>query len=152
MKRIILLILVVLSYTAIGQQAIPDKVAQYSAGERGTENFELFAFYTKKGSYHAKVEYSYGKDEKRLLLHYIGIAKTQGKDAFKVKFANNYTLDITPQKDFSLKIEDKKGKYSKIFKWQYEGPIDGRGTFCSVCADDEKAAMQIIDKYYLKKK
>ena len=85
-------------------------------------------------------------------LRYLGISKVNGKKVFKVKFANNYTLTVLPQKNFSLKIKDKKGKYSKILKWQYEGAIDGRGTFCSVCADDEEAAMRMIKTYYLKKR
>ena len=151
-KHTLLLTLLLVSSSVIAKKPIVDKLAQYSIGERGSANFELFSFYTKKGRYHSKIEYSYGKDEKTLSLRYLGVSKVNGKKAFKVKFANNYILTVIPQKNLLLKIKDKKGKYSKAFKWQYEGPINGRGTFCSVCADGEEAAMRIIKTYYLKKR
>jgi len=69
--------------------------------------------------------------------------------AFKVKFSNGFTLTIIPQKDLSLIIKDHKGKYKKHFKWMYEGPVNGVGTYCSVCAEDEKEAMQILFDDYL---
>ncbi len=128
---------------------VPDKVAQYWTGKRGTASFESFSFYTQKSKHHGRVEYSYGEDEKILNLRYLGKTKEKGKDAFKVRFSNGYILTVIPQKDFSLKIKDKKVKYSKRFKWLYEGPVNGQGTFCSSCAEDEKEAMKIIKTYFL---
>lgn len=151
MKYIILSIVVLFSSAAIAKTPVVDKVAQYSIGKRGSANFELIAFYTKKGRYHSKIEYTYGKNDKRVSLRYLGKVKVRGQAAFKVKFSNNYTLVIIPQKNLSLKIRDNKGRYSKTFGWHYEGPIEGRGTFCSVCADDEVAAMKIINNHYLRK-
>lgn len=149
-KYLILLLGISLSFVAnisLANEAY--KVAQYSVGERGTASFELFSFYTNSNSTHAKIEYSYGEDEKTYPLKYLGKTKHHGKAAFRVKFSNNYTLLIIPQANLSLKIQDKSKHYSKRFKWMYEGPVNGVGTFCSACAEDKKEAMQIVKKHFL---
>jgi hypothetical protein len=42
------------------------------------------------------------------------------------------------------------GKYSKIFRWEYERPVDGRGTFCEPCVGEDKEAITFIKKYFMK--
>ncbi len=120
------------------------KVAQYSTGERGTKGFELFSFYTNSDSTHAKIEYVYGDEEKVYPLKLVKKTIHGNKIALTVRFPNKYTLQITPQADLSLKIQDKAKKYSKIFHWMYEGPVNGVGTFCSACVEDEKEAIQLL--------
>lgn len=46
--------------------------------------------------------------------------------------ANGLVLDVTPGED-TLVVSDRSGKYRKRFVWLYEGPTDGRGTYCAAC-------------------
>ena len=79
---------------------------------------------------------------------YVSKAQLNGINGFKVQFSNGHTTTIIPS-GIILKVSEA-GKAPKTFAWEYEGPIDGIGTFCEQCAEDEKAAMQLIKSYYLK--
>jgi hypothetical protein len=37
-----------------------------------------------------------------------------------------------------------------MFTWAYEGPVNGVGTFCNVCAKDEKEAIAVINGWFMK--
>ncbi len=144
MKTIILSVLLLFSSNLFADDAV-QKVAQYSVAKWDSKHFELFDFYGKIANKPVKIEYSYGKEgEQHIPLVHLGESKVDGQPAFKVKFPNGYRLTIIPQKDLSLIIKDEKGKYKKHFTWMYEGPVDGVGTYCSECAQDEKEAMQIL--------
>jgi len=39
----------------------------------------------------------------------------------------------------SLQVDDGSGKPPKTFAWEYEGPVDGRGTFCTPCVEEQDA-------------
>jgi len=66
-----------------------------------------------------------------------------------MQFTNKYVLYIIPA-GLSLKVIDSSGTYSKIFSWQYGGPVNGIGTHCDVCAEDDTDAMKILRLAYLK--
>jgi len=84
-----------------------------------------------------------GKSARETKLQYLDKFRISGDSCFKVQFSNKYFLYIIPS-GLSLKVVDSSGKYYKAFSWQYEGPIDGRGTHCDVCADDDIDAMGIL--------
>jgi len=48
-----------------------------------------------------------------------------------------------------LQVTDERGTYNKLFSWEYEGPVNGMGTFCEPCAGDPEEAMQLIRIYCL---
>jgi hypothetical protein len=129
------------------------QVAHYSVGEK-TNKFESFSFSVDDGEI-GEITYWYGKDSgewfgnkgKEVKLTYLGKDSLKGEACFKVQFPNNYILYIIP-KGLNLKIVDGTGKYSKLFGWQYVGPINGVGMFCQECAD-EKESMKLIKQYYL---
>src|SRR3546814_6084951 len=82
------------------------------------------------------IDYEYGADQKRVRLRAIG---PDGNDeGFAVRFPNGLVLDVVPQ-GTALHVSDRSGKYSKTFEWQYEGPVDGRGTFCTPCVEEAGA-------------
>jgi hypothetical protein len=114
----------------------------------GNENYEQFSFWTKEGK-RADISYTYGVYRKDITLKYIGTNVFKGDSCFRVQFPNNYVLYIIP-KGLNLKVTDENGKYLKIFSWEYEGPINGIGNFCDICAEYEDAAMQMIKLNYLK--
>jgi len=123
------------------------KVANYSLGKPGTDKYEHFDFWIKNGK-RAEVNYSYGKKNKEVKLKYLGDTVLNTDPCFKVQFSNKYILYIIPSGS-ELKVTDNKGKYNKVFLWEYEGPVNGIGTFCDVCAEDEIEAIKIIKKYWL---
>jgi len=142
MKKISFLILFLFFF----QKGYTQKVANYSFGKLGTSEYEHFSFW-EKGSADG-ITYSFGKNDKEVKLKYLGKDKYEGKPCFKIQFPNSYILYIIPDK-LDLKILDSAKRYSKTFSWEYEGPINGIGTFCDVCAEDEKEALKIIESNYL---
>jgi len=132
-----------LTGSAHGQQ-----VANYSFGKAGAKSYEHFSFWALENK-RGEITYSYGKVGKEIELTYLGTDTLNGEPCFKVQFPNQHVLYIIP-KGLSLKVIDGEGKYSKHFRWQYEGPVDGVGTFCDACAEDEKAAMKLIRKHFMK--
>jgi hypothetical protein len=124
------------------------KVANYCVGKYGTDKYEHIEFWIKDGK-RTEINYSYGKDGKNIKLRYAGKDLINGDSCFKVSFPNNYTLYIVAKNE-RLLIVDAEGKYNKTFSWEYEGPIDGIGTFCDVCAENEEDAITVVKSAYLK--
>ncbi len=125
------------------------QVANFSTGEEGTKSYEHFSFYVEDGT-RADITYAYGKvgrGGKEIKLDYLGRDTLDGLAAFKVGFPNNQVLYVILQKTY-LKIVDEKGKYNKIFRWEYEGPVDGRGTWCDSCTQDGKESVALIRRYF----
>ncbi|MEO6233089.1 MAG: hypothetical protein ABJB11_05660 [Ferruginibacter sp.] len=131
-----------------GTICVAQKVSLYSIGEFGKEDYEEFAFWVKANK-RSEINYSYGKSNKEVKLKFIGIGVLNGNQCFKVQFSNNYILHIVPQ-GAQIKVSDLSGKYNKYFAWKYEGPVNGIGTFCEPCAEDEDQAMKLLKLYYLK--
>ncbi len=136
-----------ISQTAIAQEASEQKVVNYSVGKYGNNNYEHFSFWTNEGE-RSEITYSYGKNDERIELEYLGSKTIQGRKGFEVKFPNGLILFVIPTGN-NVRIINPRGKYNKIFKWEYEGPVNGIGTFCSACAEGETDAMVILKKVYL---
>lgn len=124
------------------------KVAAYSYGKPGTDNYEHLSFWVKDGK-RADIYYAYGKDRKEVKLNYVSAIRATTNSGFKIQFSNSHTLSVVPGGTL-LKVTDTTAKAPKSFAWEYEGPVNGIGTFCRECAADEKEAMQIVRTYYLK--
>jgi hypothetical protein len=124
------------------------KVANYSFGKPGTGKYEHLNFWTKDGK-RTEITYSYGKDRKEVKLQHLGKDKLNGSACFKVKFNNDYVLYIIPR-GRQLQVTDASGKYNKAFSWEYEGPVNGVGTFCDICSEDDEDAMNLIQSSYMK--
>lgn len=122
------------------------KVANYSFGKMGQSDYEHFSFWTEDGK-HAKITYAYGKDAKESELEYLDAKTIQGRKGFEVKFPNNLILFVIPTGN-NLRVINPVGSYNKIFKWQYEGPVNGVGTACEVCVENETKAMVLIKNGY----
>jgi len=144
--RFLLSLILVLLLTTSSKAQL--KVAQYSFGKYGTEKYEHFEFLTQGGKRTAII-YSYGSPQKETKLYYVGTSRINGDTCFKVRFANAYTLYVIP-KELQLRITDSAGKYDKTFSWQYEGPVNGIGTHCETCAENETDALNMIQSSYLK--
>ena len=142
MKSIVLaIVLLSLSVSVLAET----KVANYAFGSSGTHQYENLSFWTD-----GRIFYQYGADRKELALKYFGRKAIDGINAFEVGFPNGLSLYVIPMDDFRLKVRDKKNSYNKIFSWEYEGPVNGIGTFCTPCAADEKAAYELLRQHYLR--
>jgi hypothetical protein len=126
------------------------QVARYATGKQGTKSYEHFSFWVRKNK-PDEISYSYGEGglESEKKLTHLGKCVVQGEACFKVQFPNALVLYIVPKGNL-LKVVDGKGRYSKNFQWEYEGPVNGIGTFCSVCAEDDRAAMKLIKTHFMK--
>ena len=124
------------------------KVAQYAYGKYGTDQFERFEFWAKGGK-RSEIQYSYGKNSRKVQLQYLGKSKINGDSCFEVRFSNEHVLYIIPT-GLLLEVIDSLGKYKKTFSWEYEGPINGIGTHCDVCAEDDNDAMRMLRLTYLR--
>lgn len=129
------------------QHARAQKVANFSVNEIGTSQFEEFSFWVKEGK-RSDIDYSYGKNYKTLKLVFAGECSIDEDKGFKVKFPNGLHLCVVAKGEHLL-VSDSVGKYMKLLDWHYEGPVNGIGTFCTPCAEDEKEAIQLVRKYYL---
>lgn len=145
MKALLISTLLVCTATFAHAQS---KVANYSYGKPGTASYEHFSFWTQDGQ-RADLSYTYGQDRKEAKLTYLGPEKVNGKPAFKVRFPNKHMLYLIPT-GTTLRVTDNKLAAQKTYRWEYEGPVNGIGTFCQPCAEDEKQAMQVVLGSYLK--
>lgn len=127
---------------------LAQKVANYSVGKPGTADYEHLSFWTKDEK-RGDIYYSYGKNPKDINLKYVGTAIYEGVKYFSVQLPNHTKLYIMPI-GLKLKVIDAIKKYNKTFNWAYEGPVNGIGTFCSECAEDENEAMELLKENFIK--
>lgn len=132
---------------AVAQETSESKVANYAVGERGKKGYEHFSFWTNDGE-RSEIYYVYGKNAKETKLEYLGAKNIQGRKGFEVKFPNGLILFAIPTGN-NLRVINPRGTYNKIFKWEYEGAVNGVGTACTVCAEDETEAMMMIKNSYM---
>jgi hypothetical protein len=134
--------------TATHSEIQPQRVAYYSFGRIGTQSYEQLGFQVNNGQ-RGEITYIYGTKETEIQATYLTHDQCNGSPCFMTRLPTNLTLQIIP-KDYAIKVVSDDGRYSKVFGWEYIGPINGRGTFCDVCAEDEKEAMNILQKYFLR--
>lgn len=142
MKNLLFIFLTVFALNTNGQT----KVASYFIGKYGSTQYEHFSFTTDKGKA-VNVVYAYGKLPKEIKLKYLGAKSEISGKFFTVRFPNGREL-LIQAKGLNIQVYAADGTYSKTFAWEYEGPVNGIGTFCDVCAEDEKEAMAILKKGY----
>jgi hypothetical protein len=126
------------------------KEAAFSTGKINTDQYEEFSFLVKDNKA-SQIIYRYGKlnIQKDMEITYLGNEFFKNRKCFKIKFPNNYELYLSPD-GVKLEVFDKSMNYNKTFLWKYEGPIEGRGTFCDICAQNENEAIDLINNYFIK--
>ncbi len=138
-----------LALPAIGQE-IELQAANFSSGVFGSKNYEHLTFYVVNGR-REKILYSHGRSGRAKEIELTNLeVKTKGAvKSLKVRFPNDLILLITPSGS-TLRVTNEKGTYRKIFTWEYEGPVDGRGTWCDSCTQDGRESVKLVKKYFLK--
>ena len=120
-----------------------NRVANYGFGKPGTAAYEHFSFWINDNR-RTDIHYAYGKNRQDIVLRYAG--RTQA--GFRVRFPDGRTLYLVPS-GTALRVTTKAAA-PKIFAWEYEGPVNGVGTACSVCVADAAAATRLLKQYYLR--
>lgn len=69
------------------------------------------------------------------------------RQGFSVELPDGMIWKIVPQGDVLL-VHDGDGGRPRIFMWHYEGPINGRGTFCAPCVPESEAA-EFVRRHFL---
>jgi len=125
-----------------------NQVANYGYGQPGTAGYEHFSFWTLNGR-RSDVGYAAGKNREDAQVRYLGPARLGKQPGFKVKLLDGRTLHLVPS-GTTLRVYTAAGAAPKTFAWEYEGPVNGVGTACSVCAEDAEDAMRLLRAHYLK--
>lgn len=124
------------------------KVANYYSGKSGTSAYQGYSFWTK-GRQASAVTFYHGVNRDEIKVVYAGKAIYKNQQAFKIMFPNKSLFYVIPS-GYDLKIVNVSLNKTETFKWEYEGPVNGIGTFCDVCTQDEKEAMKLMKITYLK--
>lgn len=113
------------------------KVANFSLAGHGygSPAFESLSFWNNPAA-GKLIDYEYGAAPTKVRLRSLG-KRADGK-GFSVQFPNGLVLDVVPAGK-TLQVSDRAGRYRKTFAWLYEGPVDGRGTFCTPCVEEQDA-------------
>jgi len=125
------------------------RVLTYSSGKLNTNTYEGLSFWIKDDK-KAYIRYAHGTDAEDLDLTWVGPFSFLEEKGFKAQFPppDDNWFYIIPQAT-TLKVMDKGGKYLTIYSWENEAqPGDPAG--CAICAKDEKEAMQLLRKYFMK--
>jgi hypothetical protein len=125
-----------------------NQVANYGYGQPGTAGYEHLSFWTNNGR-RSNAAYASGKNREDAQLRYLGPSRLAGQPGFKVQFLNGRTLHLVPS-GTTLRVTAAGGAAPKIFTWEYEGPVNGVGTNCSVCVADAEAALRLLRAHYLR--
>jgi len=133
---------------AAGPARAQNQVANYGFGQPGTAGYEHFSFWINNGR-RTDIHYAYGKDRNDNPLRYGGASRLGGQPGFKVRFESGRTLYVVPSGNVLL-VRTAPTATPKTFAWEYEGPVKGVGTNCSVCVADATAAAQLLRRHYLR--
>lgn len=124
--------------TKVANYAIPDT-------DHSSPAFEQFSFSVGRDG-NTRIDYGYGVPNKQLVVRQVKSAA--GMKGFAVRFPNGHVFDIVPASD-TLVVSDRDSDYRKTFTWRYEGPVDGVGTFCTSCVE-ENEAMGFVRSNFIK--
>ena len=124
------------------------KASNYFFGKAGTNTYQHYSFWSANGK-PTEITFTGGANRTESKVTYNGKATYQGKTCFKMTRANGKVFYVYPI-GLKLAIVNATTKKIETFTWEYEGPVNGVGTFCNVCAQDEKEAMTLLKAAYLK--
>ncbi|WP_460941082.1 hypothetical protein [Spirosoma humi] len=140
------LLLMLLVGVCYGQQKTS---AFFMAGTYATPDWEKLTFNgTKSGR---GITYSYQKNEEGHKLDVLGTKNVGNQKALMVKIRNTSKiyLILRDRKKETLSMVSEDGTYKKTFPLGYEGPVDGRGTYCATCANEPADAFRLVDSFFL---
>lgn len=140
------LLFMLLTEVCYGQQKTS---AFFMAGNYATPDWEKLTFNTTKSG--KGITYSYQKNEEGHKLDVLGTKAVGNQKALMVKIQNTSKvyLILRDRKKETVSMVSEDGTYKKTFPLGYEGPIDGRGTYCATCANEPEDAFRLVNSFFL---
>lgn len=126
----------------------PNQVANYYAGTPGTSSYQHFSFWSHEGRRY-NLQYSRDSTRTDITARYVGPAQVAGAPGFRVSLANGQLRYVVPA-DSVLLVRATPTGPATTFRWEYQGPVNGVGTACSVCAPNAGAAMRLVRRYFVR--
>lgn len=123
--------------------------AFFMVGNYAAPNWEKLTFNTEKSG--RSIIYSYQKNEEGHKLDVLGTKTVGNQKALMVRIRNTSRvyLILRDRKKETLSMVSEDGTYKKTFPLGYEGPVDGRGTFCATCANEPDDAFRLVNSFFL---
>lgn len=143
-KEILLFLLI----ARMGVFRMDVRVVTYSTGKADTKAYESISFWIKDNQ-RAYIRYSHGKDADDAELRWLGLGSLGGEAGFKVRMpAPDTNFLYVIREGYELKVTDRSGKYLRSYIWENENRVGEES--CSICAQDEKEAMGMLQKYFFR--
>ena len=117
------------------------KVANFVAAELMDNGHQAVTLSFWSGPYGKMIEYDPGRGSGPVQLELID-REGQG---LRVRTPNGAIWTVTLSKGLLLLRDG--GARPRVFLWQYQGPINGRGTACPQCVSDESALQFVADEF-----
>ncbi len=121
--------------------------AFFMIGDYANPKWEKIEFnFTNKAK---EITYSYHQNESGVQLKPLGIKYIDGQKGLMVKFptGNKIYVILQDQKKQRIIMKSEDGQYNKAFALGYEGPVNGVGTYCDVCANEPAEAFAIVNLF-----
>ena len=97
-----------------------------------------------------EITYSYRKNESGHKLMVLGTKYVRNQKVLMVRIPkyNKIYLIFRDRKNSRILMTSEDNTYKKYFSLGYEGPVDGRGTYCDSCANEPDEAFYILDSFF----
>ncbi|QJD81289.1 hypothetical protein HH216_08435 [Spirosoma rhododendri] len=122
--------------------------AFFMVGDCASPDWEKLSFEkTKAGSV---LTYAYKQHEDGVRLQPVGVKSVNGQRVLLVRMPG-VSQPYMIRRDRAgerLVMTSQDGRYRKLFKLGYEGPVNGVGTFCETCANEPADAFRLVDAYF----
>ncbi len=122
--------------------------AFFMVGNHASPDWEKLAFSkTKAGTV---LTYAYKQREDGVRLQPVGSRSEAGQQVLLVRIPG-ISQPYTIRRDRAgerLIMTSQDGRYRKLFKLGYEGPVNGVGTYCATCANEPADAFRLVDAYF----
>lgn len=122
--------------------------AFFMVGNYASPDWEKLTFSrTKAGTV---LTYAYKQREDGVRLQPVGSKSEAGQRLLLVRIpgiGQPYTIRRDKAGE-RLIMTSQDGRYRKLFKLGYEGPINGAGTYCATCSNEPADAFRLVDAYF----
>lgn len=118
------------------------KLAKYTTGTIGHDDYEEISFWSDK-----KIGYKKGQlDEQNV--QYYGATVYSNNRAFLLMLPGNELVRVVSSDEGVLYVSGITSKYFKVFTWKHDGPVNNKGV-CMVCMPDVQQALNMVKRNYM---
>ncbi len=122
--------------------------AFFIVGDYASPDWEKLSFSKTKAG--LVLTYAYRQREDGVRLQPVGSKSEAGQRVLQVSMPGIRQL-YTIRRDRAgerLIMTSQDGRYRKLFKLGYEGPVNGVGSYCTTCANEPADAFRLVDAYF----